>query len=64
MTLAPYLFAIAVDLAMWQIKKEKRSGLNYADEIVLLSDEIRQARQLLRNGNIECNKDQSYVYQR
>ena len=44
--------------------KEKRSGLNYADVIVLLSDEIRQARQLLRNGNIECNKDQSYVYQR
>ena len=60
MTLAPYLFVIAVDLAMW----EKRSGLNYAEDIVLLSDEIRQARQLLRNGNIECNKDQSYVYQR
>ena len=44
--------------------KKKRSGLNYADDIVLLSDEIRQARQLLRNGNIECNIDQSYVYQR
>ena len=44
--------------------KEKRSGLNYADDIVLLFDEIRQVRQLLRNGNIECNKDQSYVYQR
>ena len=44
--------------------KEKRIGLNYADDIVLLSDEIRQARQLLRNGNIECNKDQSYVYHR
>ena len=36
--------------------------MNYADDIVLLFDEIRQARQLLRNGNIECNKDQSYVY--
>ena len=44
--------------------KEKRSGLNYADDIVLLFDEIGKARQLLRNGNIECNKDQSYVYQR
>ena len=44
--------------------KEKRSGLNYADDIVLLSDEIRQARQLLGNGEIECNEDQSYVYQR
>ena len=43
--------------------KEKRSGLNYADDIVLLSGEIRQAWQLLRNENIECNKDQSYVYQ-
>ena len=44
--------------------KEKRSGLNFVDDIVLLFDEIRQVRQLLRNGNIECNKDQSYVYQR
>ena len=51
MTLAPYLFVIAVDHAMPH--KEKRSGLNYADEIVLLCDEIRQVRQLLHNGNIE-----------
>ena len=62
MTLAPYLFVIAVDHTS-KPHKEKRSGLNYADDIVLLSDEIRQVRQLLRNGNIECNEDQSYVYQ-
>ena len=64
MTFAPYLFVIAVDHAKWQATQEKESGLNYADDIVLLSDEIRQARQLLRNGNIECNIDQRYVYQR
>ena len=30
--------------------------MNYADDIVLLSDEIRQARQLLRNRNMNTIK--------
>ena len=40
MTLAPYIFVIAVDHAMWQATQGKEE---HADEIFLLSDEIRQS---------------------
>ena len=57
-TLAPFLFTIVLDYALRKAMDDKEvlADLDFADGIALLSDQLRQAQELLTNVETECKR--------